>query len=564
MTKNKIYFFASLMTFCFAKSVSFDVKVNAGVASISNVKTKFTQKSLKSPEWRWHVNANPTLETSELLRDQNAVDSNQHISKDGGNSWIEIDTANYPLSTAQNEYKSYVTSVAKEYSLEGEYERHHYAFSGGDATKSRSRGGFAFGLSAGVHYEVSPCLKLGATAFFTATNLKKDISYNIVPVDQNGNLAKNTLANEREVQVLLGYGDAHGSEIAIGDTQYVDSTGLFIQDKDNNKAKLTSINGGSTEKTPNNTNANAIIFYALNINREGYKALKNAEKSGDNYVLKFTSDNYGSGKGIVLTKTGSSNTGSIENNNVIKTINALINNNNASLAINARNYGVNYSDIKIKTQVVTGMAGDHELKNGNFITQAYITDHTKVRAATAADHAATGIDLTGAAVIADTAKAYYINGSNDVLNDARQAGSISTHATDGDSLVLSEAKYNEIMAAFDEMSADFDEHYVDQTLKVKNIWGGMVTLSWNATDCTMFTIGAGIGVPSVKKIDNLKKKVGFAAMFEISTRMADSFSVGLRYQYNRINLKEKSAVANTISKVNGNFHMFSATATYTF
>ena len=307
----------------------------------------------------------------------------------------------------------------------------------------------------------------------------------------------------------------------------------------------------STEKTNGDANASAMAFYALNINRAGQQILSKATKNGDKYEVTLDANTYGLDKGIVLTKTGIASDAAVINASDVQTaVCALYKNNNADEKLKARNYALKTSDLTVTATAIAAV--ETVLKDSNFITMAAnITDN---RAATPAADGANGLVLNAALAAADSQAHYIANGAT--------TGKVA----ETDKLVISEEKYNEIMQAFEEMSADFDRTVIDQTLKVKNVWGGMVTLSWNATDCTLFTLGLGVGVPSVSKIDNLKKKFGFAGMFEVSTKIADSFSVGLRYQYNRINLKEKDcdSAVHHLSKVNGNLHVFSANFTYAF
>ena len=535
------------MTFCFAKAVTFDVNVNVGAASLSNVKSKINKKApLLSPEWYFATTAvgnNPTL--LRLQTESTAVaNAGAFWSKDGGTTWVQSGVD----ATHRKEYRDYVTSVAKDYALEGNYERHHYEYK--DSVRNQ-KGGFAAGLDVGVRYELTPCVKIGARAFFTATNLKQDVSYSVTPLDKNGNFASATAQNEREVQMLIGYGNAHGNDVPLGETQYLYGDALKIVKDNGDDKSLTNMEVGSTEKTSGDANASAMAFYALNINRAGQQILSKATKNGDKYEVTLDANTYGLDKGIVLTKTGIARDAAVINASDVQTaVCALYKNNNADEKLKARNYALKTSDLTVTATAID--AGDTVLKDSNFITMAAnITDN---RAAPPADDTASGLALNAALAAADS-KAHYIN-----------SGPETGKVAETDKLVISEEKYNEIMQAFEEMSADFDRTVIDQTLKVKNVWGGMVTLSWNATDCTLFTLGLGVGVPSVSKIDNLKKKFGFAGMFEVSTKIADSFSVGLRYQYNRINLKEKDcdSAVHHLSKVNGNLHVFSANFTYAF
>ena len=546
------------MTFCFAKAVTFDVNVNVGAASLSNVKSKINKKApLLSPEWYFATAA--VGDTPTLLRLQtesgatNGV-NNKFWSKDGGATWDEASAAvaGRDVNTfgSKASYQNYVTSVAKDYALEGNYERHHYEYK--DSVRNQ-KGGFAAGLDVGVRYELTPCVKIGARAFFTATNLKQDVSYSVTPLDKNGNFASATAQNEREVQMLIGYGNAHGNGVSLGATQYLYGDALKIVKDNGDEKSLTNTAGTKKKKTSGAANASAMAFYALNINRAGQQILSKATKNGDKYEVTLDANTYGLNKGIVLTKTGiASDAAVITASDVQKAVCALYKNDNAAAneKLKARNYALKTSDLTVTATAIT--AGETVLKDSNFITMAAnITDN---RAATPAADGANGLALN-ANLAATTSKAHYID-----------SGPATGKVAETDKLVISEEKYNEIMQAFEEMSADFDRTVIDQTLKVKNVWGGMVTLSWNATDCTLFTLGLGVGVPSVSKIDNLKKKFGFAGMFEVSTKIADSFSVGLRYQYNRINLKEKDcdSAVHHLSKVNGNLHVFSANFTYAF
>ena len=529
------------MTFCFAKAVTFDVNVNVGAASLSNVKSK-AKKTLLSPEWYFAtVDHGSDKALLRIQKESDAVkDADAYWSKDGGTTWAQSDADD----EHKKEYRDYVTSVAKDYALEKDYERHHYEYK--DSIRNQ-KGGFAAGLDVGVRYELTPCIKIGARAFFTATNLKQDISYSVTPLDKDGNFASMTAQNEREVQMLIGYGDAHGNDQALGATQYLYGDALKIV-KDNGDEKSLVL---ANEKTATADGASAMAFYALNINKTGQQILSKATKNGDKYEVTLDAVTYGPTKGIVLTKTGVASTNAlIDASEVKKAVCALYrnDNNNNNEKLNTRNYALKTSDLTVTATAIN--PGDTVLKDSNFTTMA-----ANITGNRAAEAAAAGALVLNAALAATDSKAYYI---------ANGAAEGQIEATD--KLVISEEKYDEIMQAFEEMSADFDRTVIDQTLKVKNVWGGMVTLSWNATDCTLFTLGLGVGVPSVSKIDNLKKKVGFAGMFEVSTKIADSFSVGLRYQYNRINLKEKDcdSAVHHLSKVNGNLHVFSANFTYAF
>lgn len=531
------------MTFCFAKAVTFDVNVNVGAASLSNVKSK-AKKTLLSPEWYFATDDHGSDKALLRIQQESAAvkDTDAYWSKDGGANWVSSAVD----ATHKKEYRDYVTSVAKDYALEEEYVRHHYEYK--DSIRNQ-KGGFAAGLDVGVRYELTPCIKIGARAFFTATNLKQDISYSVTPLDKDGNFASETAQNEREVQMLIGYGDAHGNDQALGATQYLYGDALKIV-KDNGDEKSLVL---ANEKTAAADGASAMAFYALNINKTGQQILSKATKNGDKYEVTLDAVTYGSTKGIVLTKTGVARADALVGaSEVQKAVCALYRNDNnnaaASEKLRARNYALKTSDLTVTATAIA--AGETVLEDSNFTTMA--ANITGNRAADAENAGALGLT---AGIAAANSKAYYIA-------DGNADGQIATT----DKLVISEEKYNEIMQAFEEMSADFDRTVIDQTLKVKNVWGGMVTLSWNATDCTLFTLGLGVGVPSVSKIDNLKKKVGFAGMFEVSTKIADSFSVGLRYQYNRINLKEKDcdSAVHHLSKVNGNLHVFSANFTYAF
>lgn len=545
------------MTFCFAKAVTFDVNVNVGAASLSNVKSKINKKApLLSPEW--YFCENPAAGATTWLRSYTEAQAtngdNRYWSKDGGATWTAATAiiAGEGVNTfgSKASYQNYVTSVAKDYALNGDYERHHYEYK--DSVHNQ-KGGFAAGLDVGVRYELTPCVKIGARAFFTATNLKQDVSYSVTPVDKNGNFASATAQNEREVQMLIGYGDAHGNEEALGATQYLYGDALKIVKNDGTEKSLTNTEAGSTEKTAAAAAASAMAFYALNINRAGQQILSKATKNGDKYEVTLDANTYGLNKGIVLTKTGvASDNAAISAADVQKAVCALYNNDNAAAneKLKARNYALKTSDLTVTAAAIG--AGETVLEGSNFITMA--ANITGNRAADPAADGAHGLALNDDLAAADS-KAHHI-----------ATGAVAGQVATTDKLVISEEKYNEIMQAFEEMSADFDPTVIDQTLKVKNVWGGMVTLSWNATDCTLFTLGLGVGVPAVSKVDNLKKKVGFAGMFEVSTKIADSVSFGLRYQYNRINLKEKDcdSAVHHLSKVNGNLHVFSANLTYSF
>ena len=193
INKNKLYFFASLMTFCFAKAVTFDVNVNVGAASLSNVKSKINKKApLLSPEWYFTDAVAHPVTLLRLKTESEATNGNDRFwSKDGGATWTAADVAaaggDVNTFGSKASYQNYVTSVAKDYALEGDYERHHYEYK--DSVRNQ-KGGFAAGLDVGVRYELTPCVKIGARAFFTATNLKQDVSYSVTPLDKNGNFLR--------------------------------------------------------------------------------------------------------------------------------------------------------------------------------------------------------------------------------------------------------------------------------------------------------------------------------------------------------------------------------------
>ncbi len=539
------------MTFCFAKAVTFDVNVNVGAASLSNVKSKINKKApLLSPEWYFAAAAGGGTPT--LLRLQTESDAtngavNKFWSKDGGATWTAADVAaaggDVNTFGSKASYQNYVTSVAKDYALEGNYERHHYEYK--DSVRNQ-KGGFAAGLDVGVHYELTPCVKIGARAFFTATNLKQDVSYSVTPLDKNGNFASATAQNEREVQMLIGYANisSGGGAVPIDDdaTTYYDDFNVT-----NAGAKIAIAH--NDDKTAAAANAKVIAMYALNVNRKGYEALKKLEKNADGKYEYTFSAPLAMNSPIVLTSANlqvAAATGVTVNN--WNDLNAKLISYSAQGApaemLRTKNY---HKILEVETELPTVLGN---AAFGATRGTASICNLTKAVNITNAE---------GRAIVPAAA-------NTAIVDDIDNVGIKLATVPNNSKLVISEEKYNEIMQAFEEMSADFDRTVIDQTLKVKNVWGGMITLSWNATDCTLFTLGLGVGVPSVSKIDNLKKKFGFAGMFEVSTKIADSFSVGLRYQYNRINLKEKDcdSAVHHLSKVNGNLHVFSANFTYAF
>lgn len=508
------------MTFCFAKAVTFDVNVNVGAASLSNVKSK-AKKTLLSPEWTTSAGGNAKIRSIDT-----ATATANKFSKDGG-------TTESDNNMTAEEYTNYVTSVAKDYALEKDYERHHYEYK--DSIRNQ-KGGFAAGLDVGVRYELTPCVKIGARAFFTATNLKQDVSYTAIPVDKNGNFASETAQNEREVQMLIGYAYKVGNEAAItdGDTTYYDDFNVT-----NAGAKIKIAH--DDDKSDAGAAGKIAQLYALNVNRKGYEKLKKLEKNADGKYEYTFSAALDVTDPIVLTKASKKiAAGAAVDNGTWRTVASVLGTHNGNDVVEhtkERNYQLLGGKVGIKNIAAAGAPSDAEAELTTLTRAVNIPDANNGRAIVPGANAA----------------------------DAENKVVLATIAN-GNKLVISEEKYNEIMQAFEEMSADFDRTVIDQTLKVKNVWGGMVTLSWNATDCTLFTLGLGVGVPSVSKIDNLKKKFGFAGMFEVSTKIADSFSVGLRYQYNRINLKEKDcdSAVHHLSKVNGNLHVFSANFTYAF
>lgn len=535
------------MTFCFAKAVTFDVNVNVGAASLSNVKSK-AKKTLLSPEWYFATDAHGADKALlRIQKESEAVkDADAYWSKDGGTTWFKSAADD----EHKKEYRDYVTSVAKDYALEKDYERHHYEYK--DSIRNQ-KGGFAAGLDVGVRYELTPCVKIGARAFFTATNLKQDVSYTAIPVDKNGNFASATAQNEREVQMLIGYANKSAAAAAAGGVQIDEAATTYYDDFNVTNAGAKIKIAHANDKTGANQHDKVIAMYALNVNRKGYEALKKLEKNADGKYEYTFSAALGVADPIVLTSANlqvaaaalvTADTWNQLNTKLIS-YSAQTN-----AATNEMLRTKNYHKIsRVETELPT-VGGNAAFADAH--ETASICNLTKAVNITNAE---------GRAIVPTTT-----TGNTAIVDDINKVGIKLATIANGDKLVLSEEKYNEIMQAFEEMSADFDRTVIDQTLKVKNVWGGMVTLSWNATDCTLFTLGLGVGVPSVSKIDNLKKKVGFAGMFEVSTKIADSFSVGLRYQYNRINLKEKDcdSAVHHLSKVNGNLHVFSANFTYAF
>ena len=105
---------------------------------------------------------------------------------------------------------------------------------------------------------------------------------------------------------------------------------------------------------------------------------------------------------------------------------------------------------------------------------------------------------------------------------------------------------------------------VDETLRVRGMYGFMIDASYKINDKAKVFVGAGFGIPVVKSDTKLKKKLGFAAEFGVSAEVCPSVSIGATYNYNKINLKAKHEEIDKLRKLKGNLHIFSLTFTKTF
>lgn len=107
-------------------------------------------------------------------------------------------------------------------------------------------------------------------------------------------------------------------------------------------------------------------------------------------------------------------------------------------------------------------------------------------------------------------------------------------------------------------------HFVDETLRVRGMYGFMIDASYKINDKAKVFVGAGFGIPVIKSDTKLKKKLGFAAEFGVSAEVCPSVSIGATYNYNKINLKAKHEEIDKLRKLKGNLHIFSLTFTKTF
>lgn len=105
---------------------------------------------------------------------------------------------------------------------------------------------------------------------------------------------------------------------------------------------------------------------------------------------------------------------------------------------------------------------------------------------------------------------------------------------------------------------------IDETLRVRGMYGFMIDASYKINDKAKVFVGAGFGIPVVKSDTKLKKKLGFAAEFGVSAEVCPSVSIGATYNYNKINLKAKHEEIDKLRKLKGNLHIFSLTFTKTF